>query len=270
MRRAEQSAAWAVMRSDRRFLWFWAGVAAAASLAGNLGHAWVIRASTEPPLWMSYGWAVVPVILLMLSAYAKPTLKRMLTVGRGEGIGDDGQDRISSAVVWAVFFGAFIWSSFGIYGFTVTLGVPASVAWIAPATIDVALFGALRGLVLTAPIAARMKVGIADAVPAPASPQLAAASAPAPAPKPAPAPPQIVAAPALVPQDAAAPTPDAAALAARIVALRVVKQPPEVVAGILTARASGAWKQRIADDLGIHHSVVGKVLDAAAAESIPA
>ncbi len=54
--------------------------------------------------------------------------------------------------------GAFGWSAFGIYGFTVEMGIPAEMAWVAPLVIDLSVFGATRGLVLTAPpVAARMK-----------------------------------------------------------------------------------------------------------------
>lgn len=57
--------------------------------------------------------------------------------------------------------GAFGWSAFGIYGFTVEMGIPAEMAWVAPLVIDLSVFGATRGLVLTAPpVAARMKAGM--------------------------------------------------------------------------------------------------------------
>jgi hypothetical protein len=274
-RRAEQYAAWRVMRSDRRFLWAYAAAAAGCSLAGNLGHVWTLRHAAEPPLWMAFAWALVAPILLMLAAYAKPTLKRMLALGRTQGVGGDtDSDRPSSVVVWGVFVGAFLWSAYGIYGFTVAVGVPAAVAWLAPATIDVALFGALRGLVLTTPIAARMREGLEPTRPAlvaaaqprkPAPTQFRTSSAPLPAPSPgsesAPTAPKPAAKPA--PKPAAESAPDIEELVAQVVASRAVKQPENVVRDILVAKAGGAAKQRIADDLDVHHSVVQRVLTAA-------
>jgi hypothetical protein len=284
---AEQGAAWAVLRSDRRFLWLYAGLAAACSLAGNLGHAWVTRASGPPPLWMLYGWATVPVVLLVLAAYAKPTMTRMLAMSRGAAADDAERDRLSSVVVWSVFAGAFAWSAHGIYLFTAALGVPVSVAWIAPATIDVALFGALRGLVLTAPIAARIKEGLepvpaqtASAAPARPRPVAAPAAAPAALTAPRAAPTAVEPAPAALAAPPSGAAVDAAAarivaagaveeVAARIAASSATTQPSEMVAAIITARAAGELKGPLARRLGIHHSAVQNVMDAAAAEPAP-
>ena len=47
------------------------------------------------------------------------------------------------------------------------MGVPAELAWVAPLGIDLSVFGATRGLVVTAPIAARLRAGaeLADTTP---------------------------------------------------------------------------------------------------------
>ena len=265
-RRAEQSAAWAVMRADRRFLWLYAATAAACSLGGNLGHHRVVAAASPPPVWMAYAWAVVPVLLLMMSAYAKPTLTRMLALARSEAAGGDG-DRLSSAVVWSVFVGAFVWSAYGIWGFTVALGVPPAVAWLAPATIDVALFGALRGLVLTAPIAARMKQGLEPAA--------------APEPRPVAAPRQRTAAPAAPPATASAAAPPAAApaapdaaqhaRAAAVVASGVTTKPVADVALVLALLDGGASDRRIQAETRIDARTVARIRRAdAAAGAAPA
>lgn len=148
---AEARAAWSTMRADRRFLWCWLGVATALSVGGNVGHAW-LTVPTGAIRWMAIGWAVAPPVLLMLAIHGLPTLARML--GRSE------RDKLLTAVVWGVTVGAFVWSAFGIFGFTTLMGIPAEMAWVAPFVIDLSVFGATRGLVLTAPVAARMKVGL--------------------------------------------------------------------------------------------------------------
>lgn len=155
------------VRQDRRFLWLWLITATACSVAGNVGHALVealTRATAEdgtttapsasmtadPLFWASVGWAVVPPILLMLAVHGLPTLARML--------GTEDTDTLLKGVVWGVVTAAFGWSAFGIYTFTVAVGVPPTMALLAPVAIDLSVFGATRGLVKTAPLAARLKV----------------------------------------------------------------------------------------------------------------
>lgn len=155
------------VRQDRRFLWLWLTASTLCSVAGNVGHAIVeavqrakpgtSAAAAAPPsltsdllFWSSVGWAVVPPLLLMLAVHGLPTLARML--------GTDESDTLLKGVVWGVVIAAFGWSAFGIFTFTVAVGVPAAVAWVAPLAIDLSVFGATRGLVKTAPLAARLKV----------------------------------------------------------------------------------------------------------------
>ena len=54
-------------------------------------------------------------------------------------------------------------------------------------------------------------------------------------------------------------------LAATLVAERATRQPVEVVARILAAHDSGDPLNRIAKNVGVHHSAVSRVIDAAAA-----
>jgi len=77
-------------------------------------------------------------------------------------LGSDERDKLLTSVVWGVTVGAFGWSAFGLFGFTTAMGVPTQMAWVAPLVIDLSVFGATRGLVLTAPLAARMKAGLAS------------------------------------------------------------------------------------------------------------
>lgn len=277
---AEAKAAWSTMRADRRFLWFWLSVATLLSVAGNVGHAW-LTVGVGATRFMAIGWAVAPPALLMLAIHGLPTLARML--------GSDERDKLLSAVVWGVTVGAFGWSAFGIFGFSTAMGLPSQMAWVAPFVIDLSVFGATRGLVLTAPMAARMKVGIAPV--RIAAERAAGLVSPLPVPPQTAADPQSVsAAPPLDPaaeapaaddlfpaadlgdeqldptEAAASPEvePDTLALAEHIVASGAVRKPVETVAAILAVAAEGeSRKATIAERSGVHHSVVTKTLDAA-------
>ncbi|SID68546.1 Protein of uncharacterised function (DUF2637) [Mycobacteroides abscessus subsp. abscessus] len=274
-REAEAQATSTTLRSDRRFLWLWLTVATMLSVCGNIGHAW-LTVPTGSAQALAIGWAAAPPCLLMLAVHALPTLSRML--------GSQTTDRLLQTVVWGVTCGAFGWSAFGIHDFTSALGVPAALAWVAPLVIDLSVFGATRGLVLTAPLVARLKVG----APAPrtASPQVSnrpatptatrptTSSAPTAAP---PAPRNVSpAAPATprpasptAPQgtsDAPTPAPETVALAEKIVESRAVRQPVHTVARILELSESESRKNVIADRVGVHHSVITKTLEAAETE----
>lgn len=272
---AESQAASATLRADRRFLWCWLTISTALSVAGNVGHAWL----TVPPgtaQALAIAWAAAPPTLLMLAVHALPTLSRMM--------GSERSDKLLSAVVWGVTMGAFLWSAFGIHDFTAALGVPAALAWVAPLVIDLSVFGATRGLVLTAPLAARLKVGATP--PRAAQPQLSKAPAPTPAPRsttstastaapsaprtPSPAAPNAPRpAPATAPQggaDAPSPDPELVALAERIVSSERLRTDARTVSRILTLAESESRKSVISERAGVHHGVVSKVLDAAERE----
>lgn len=272
---AEAQATSHTLRADRRFLWLWLSVSTLLSVAGNVGHA----ALTVPPgtaQLLAIGWAIAPPVLLMLAVHGLPTLSRML--------GSDRSDTLLKCVVWGVTMGAFGWSAVGIHDFTAALGVPSTLSWVAPAVIDLSVFGATRGLVLTAPLAARLKVGAAPA--RAAQPQVSKPSTPPTAPRPttsaasttappasrtttpdAPATPRP--APTTAPQkstDAPTPAPELVALAERIVSNGSTRQPVRVVARILELAESESRKAVIADRVGVHHSTVSKVMEAAERE----
>lgn len=269
---AEAQATTATLKADRRFLWVWLSISTLLSVCGNIGHAWL----TVPPgtaQALAIGWAIAPPVLLMLAVHGLPTLSRMLSSERS--------DRLLSLVVWGVTAGAFLWSAVGIHDFTAALGVPPTLAWVAPAVIDLSVFGATRGLVLTSPIAARMRVG----APAPraAQPQVSNRPATPTAPRQAPsaattaapsaprststdAPSTPRPAPSTAPQGSPAaptPAPELLRLAEKIVESKAVRQPARVVARILEMSESEDRKAVIERQLGVHHSVITKVLEAA-------
>lgn len=268
----EAQAASSTLRSDRRFLWLWLSVSTLLSVAGNVGHA----ALTVPPgtaQALAIGWSVAPPCLLMLAVHGLPTLSRML--------GSDHSDRLLSLVVWGVTAGAFGWSAYGIYSFTASLGVPSALAVLAPAVIDLSVFGATRGLVLTSPIAARMKVG-APAQRA-AQPQVSKPSAPTTAPRPTPSTAPTAAPPAPRPTtpdapnaprtappnaaqrstDAPSPAPELLRLAERIAESERLRTDARTVSRILMLAETETRKSVISERAGVHHGVVTKVLEAA-------
>lgn len=269
---AEAQATSTTLRADRRFLWLWLTISTMLSVAGNIGHAWLtVPSGTAQAL--AIGWAAAPPTLLMLAVHGLPTLSRML--------GSETSDKLLSVVVWGVTIGAFGWSAYGIFSFTATLGVPAPLAALAPAVIDLSVFGATRGLVLTSPLAARLKVGahpqraaqpqVSKPSATPAAPRPTTPTAPSTAPTaPRPASPFAPATPrpasSSAPQgstDAPTPAPELVALAERIVSNGSTRQPVRVVARILELSETESRKAVIADRVGVHHSVVSKVLEAA-------
>lgn len=272
---AEAQASTATLRADRRFLWAWLAISTMLSVCGNIGHAWLtVPSGTAQTL--AIGWACAPPTLLMLAVHGLPTLSRML--------GSDHSDTLLKFVVWGVTCGAFGWSAYGIFSFTASLGVPAALAALAPIVIDLSVFGATRGLVLTSPLAARMKVGAQPQ--RAASPQLSNHRAPSNAPRPTPSTASTAAptaprsatqdapnaprpAPPNAPQgspSAPTPAPELVALAERIVESKAVRQPVAVVARILSLAETEPRKNVLADRAGVHHSVVSKVLAEAEAQ----
>ncbi|AGM27698.1 hypothetical protein MABM_22020 [Mycobacteroides abscessus] len=272
---AEHQATASTLRADRRFLWLWLTISTALSVCGNVGHAWLTVAPGTAQA-LAIGWAIAPPTLLMLAVHGLPTLTRMMSSERS--------DRLLSIVVWGVTIGAFGWSAYGIFSFTAALGVPAPLAVLAPAVIDLSVFGATRGLVLTSPIAARMKVGAQPQ--RTASPQLSKVPVPPTAPRPTPstgssptssAPRNVSPAAPATPRpasptasqgspDAPTPAPELLRLAERIVSSKAVRQPVGVVSRILAMSETEGRKAVIAERVGVHHSVVTKVLSEAEQE----
>lgn len=279
----DHTAAWSTMRADRLFLWFWLTIATTLSVGGNVGHAW-LTVETPATREMAIGWAAAPPALLMLAIHGLPTLGRMLD--------SEERDSLLTFVVWGVTVGAFGWSAFGIFGFTTAMGVPAQMAWVAPFVIDLSVFGATRGLVLTAPLAARMKAAMNGPVHGAnpttdlmvaatlgAQPAVADVATRTLTTEPMPEEGSVIAERSFPPIDpgdapddddadfATGPTPAVALrtreLAEQIVAAGSVRKPVETVVAILSAAEREARKAVIAEHTGVHHSVVTKTLEAA-------
>lgn len=269
---AEAQATSATLKSDRRFLWLWLSISTLLSVAGNIGHA-ALTVPSGTAQFLAIGWAIAPPVLLMLAVHGLPTLSRML--------GSERSDKLLQTVVWGVTMGAFGWSAFGIHDFTAALGVPSTLSWVAPAVIDLSVFGATRGLVLTSPLAARLRVGapapratspqLSKGSTIPTAPRSTTSSAPVAAP-PAPrsttpaAPTTPRPAPSAAPQGGASaptPAPELVRLAEKIVSSERLRTDARTVSRILALAETETRKNVIADKLSVHHSVVSRVLDAA-------
>ena len=219
------------MKHDRRFLWLWLTIATSLSVAGNVGHAWLVSTSEDPAkFWMALGWAAAPPALLMLSVHGLPTLARMMEQTKS--------DRLLSIVVWGVTAGAFVWSAVGIFEFTVAMGVPSHLAWVAPLTIDLSVFGATRGLVLTAPLAARMKLNEKQ----PPSPK-----------------PKQPASPKPKLEKQPPPSGEATTLASRVAATAAAKVSEKQIEEILTLTEAGESQRKIAEKVGTNSTTVGRI-----------
>jgi hypothetical protein len=258
------AAAAAQMRHDRRFLWFWLFVATAFSVGGNVGHA-ALSTPPGPTRAMAIAWAATPPLLLMLAIHGLPVLARM--------VGNADRDRLLTLVVWGVTVGAFGWSATGLWEFTVAMGVPPRIAVLAPFVIDLSVFGATRGLVVTAPTAARMKMADAPSIAPPRAASPTRGASPAPIRREPDAPVRRV---ANTPSTASSPEPvhrepiqsiepeeSITELAESIVHAGLVNKSVNDVAQVLTLAAAGESGRSIAAQLSIDPRTVGKIVKAA-------
>jgi hypothetical protein len=262
-----------LVTSTRRSAWTLLAVATVTSLAGNVWHAATVTSGSIPAM---LGAAVVPVLLL-----TGMHLVGGMAAIRREGRAHAAAHRLAVAGIAALVGIVFAASFVALRDLLLREGFDPVAATLIPIAVDIAVGVATASLFSIAPRLRRGRSRSARAAapmtPRPTSVQVNPISAPETAPdthvvvvesarEPAPVAASVPAdsAPvaASVPADSA---PDVEALAARIVADRVVRQPVATVAAILTAHAGGAKPNPIADDLRIHHSVVGRVLEAAAA-----
>jgi hypothetical protein len=280
-----------LVATTRRSAWTLLAVATITSLAGNVLHASKVTSGSIPAM---LGASVVPLLLLI----GMHLVGGMAAIRR-EGRAHAAAHRLAVAGITALVLIVFAASFVALRDLLLREGFDPVAATLIPIAVDIAVGVATASLFSIAPRLRRGRSRSARAAapaptavktaapvtPRPASVQFTPVSAPEVGPEiapdtavvivesaPEPAPPAAAFArkPAREAMSiGAGSAPDTEALAARIVADRVVKQPLETVTAILDARAAGAKKQRIADDLRIHHSVVGKVMAAAAEDLRP-
>lgn len=254
-------------RAAVRFFWSWLAGATVVSLAGNVIHAWLTASSSTR--WLSAAVAAVPPTVLLASVHGIAVLAKTSASGRVY--------RAAVAATTALAVGAFMLSFVALRDLAVIAHIPRQLAFVLPLVIDLAIAVATLALVAVGDKPMRRVTQRAaqpqlsnhrtpTTAPRPTTPSAPSPAPPAPrsASPSAPATPRT--APSNAPQkapDATAPAPEVVALAERIVESRAVRQPVHVVARILELSAQESRKNVIEKAVGVHHSVVTKILEAA-------
>jgi hypothetical protein len=164
--------------------------------------------------------------------------------------------RASVVATGALAIGAFLLSFVALRDLAVMAGIAPGLALMLPLVIDTAVAVATAALVAVGDKPVRRTRSATTSAPHPALGAAAVSGRSAKAVRARTAPPGA----STVPNDAGDAT---AQLAAELVAAKVTRQPVETVEAILTAHENRNPLNRIAADLGVHHSAVKRVLDAA-------
>ena len=222
-----------------RFFWAWLLGASLVSLAGNIAHA-LLTAPTGSR-WLAAAVAAVPPTVLLAAVHGVAVLVKANASGAVY--------RTAVAATAALAAGAFVLSFVALRDLAVLAGISPALAAILPLVIDLAVAVATIALVAIGDKPAR-RVRTATSG---ASPTATTSAAP-PGRTATTAPDRF--APPMV-SDATA------RIAAELVATKTTRQSVETVEAILTAHRNGDPLNRIAAALGVHHSAVKRVLEAA-------
>lgn len=236
-------------RHATRFFWGWLVSATVVSLVGNVAHAWLT--APVPTRWLAALVAVVPPAVLLAAVHGIAAL-----VGAGVR---GAVYRLAVAAAGALAAGAFALSFVALRDLVVMAGVAPGLAVVFPLVIDLAVCVATVALVAVgdrpSPRSATAMMPSTPPTPSvPVSSGAAVARSAGGLERPG------IASPAAA--DAAV---DVAGRAAALVATEVTRQSVETVQAILEAHDRGTALNKIAKDVGAHHSTVRKVLDADAA-----
>lgn len=268
------------------FFWRWLIGATLLTLLGNAAHALLPLIPTTAIRLSVY---LIPPVVALVSIHAVTVLARVGRVHRARSSTswrDAGGTAILAVSVTATLaLIAAILSYSGLLGVALAGGLSPRLAWLFPLTIDAGIGVSSVALVVLRPLsgaderaarlAQRAAQPQASKVPAPTSarhptPSTATSAAPA---APRSTSPDALNAPRTAPtsapqkvSDAPTPAPELVALASRIVSSKAVRQDVRTVARILELAESESRKAVIEKRLGVHHSVVTKVLDAAERE----
>ncbi len=233
-----------------RFFWAWLAGTTLVSLAGNITHALVT--APESSRWLAAAVAAVPPTVLLCAVHGIAVLAKANASGAVY--------RAAVTATAALAVGAFVLSFVALRDLALIAGIPTTFAAVLPLVIDVAVAVATTALVAVGEKPARRTRNAASAnsqrAIRRATPSRATArpqgvlSAPA----------DAISATAIAPGDTSNAT---AQLAAELVAAKVTRQPVQTVEAILVAHQNGDALNRIAARVGVHHSAVKRVLDAA-------
>lgn len=269
-----------------QFFWRWLVGATGLTLAGNAAHALL---AYIPIIAIRLSVYLIPPLIALVSIHGITVLARVGRVHRARSSAswrDAGGTAILSVVVTGTLaLIAAVLSYSGLYGVALAGGLSPRLGWLFPLTIDLGIAVSSVALVVLRPLsgadervarlaqrAAQPQVSKVPATPAAPRPTPSTATPTAPtAPRPttpaAPAAPRPASSSA--PQevsDAPSPAPELVGLAERIVESRAVRQPVATVSRILALSETEARKNVISERLGVHHSVITKVLAEAEAQ----
>ncbi|WP_006246434.1 DUF2637 domain-containing protein [Mycolicibacterium tusciae] len=242
-----------------RFFWSWLILATLVSLVGNVAHAWLTAAPGTR--WLAACVSAVPPTVLLLAVHGVAVLVK--------GAASGAVYRAAVMATAALAIGAFVLSFVALFDLAVVAGIRRELAPVLPLVIDLAIGVATLALVAIGDKPARRTRNATGSAGGPAALRpinatskrdTATASLHAVA---------VTDRPNAIAAVTKSATPDEDDatwhLAAALVADKVTRKPVEVVVRILTAHNSGDPLNRIAKQVGVHHSAVSKIIDAATA-----
>jgi hypothetical protein len=233
-----------------RFFWAWLAGTTLVSLAGNITHALVT--APEDSRWLAAAIAAVPPTVLLCAVHGIAVLAKANASGAVY--------RAAVTATAALAVGAFVLSFVALRDLALIAGIPTTFAAVLPLVIDVAVAVATTALVAVGDKPARRARNAASTATQPATRSATANRATARSERVVTAPSNAVGATVIASRDATGAT---AQLAAELVAAKVTRQPVDTVEAILVAHQDGDPLNRIAAAIGVHHSAVRRVLDAA-------
>jgi hypothetical protein len=240
------------------FFWAWLILATCVSLAGNVTHAWLTAGPGTR--WLAACVAAVPPIVLLLAVHGLAVLAKVTSSGAVY--------RAAVAATAALAVGAFVLSFVALRDLAVIAGIRPGFAPVLPLVIDLAIGVATLALVAIGDKPARRSHNATRNAAATTSPgAISATSKREPA--------AISLRAGVLSDRANATTPDKRSatpsaddpireLADTLVAEKVTRQSIDRVAAILAAHEHGDPLNRIAKQVGVHHTAVSRVIDAAA------
>ncbi|MDO3167185.1 DUF2637 domain-containing protein [Mycobacteroides abscessus subsp. abscessus] len=265
------------------FFWRWLVGATALTLLGNAAHALLDFIPTTAIRLTVY---LIPPVIALVAVHAVTVLARVGRVHRARSSASwrdaGGTAVLAVSVTGALALIAAVLSYSGLYGVALAGGLGSHLAWLFPLCIDAGIAVSSVALVVLRPLsgaderaarlahrAAQPQVSKGSTIPTAPRPTTSTATPAAP---PAPrttttdAPTAPRTAPSSAPQrspGAPSPAPELLRLAERIVESRAVRQPVSLVARILEMSEAESRKNIVAERLGVHHSVITRVLDEA-------
>lgn len=244
-----------------RYFWAWLSIATSVSLAGNAAYAWFTAAPDTR--WLAACVAAVPPTVLLLAVHGLAVLANATASGAVY--------RAAIAATAALAMCAFVLSFVALRDLAVLAGIAPDLAPVLPLVIDLAIGVATLALVAIGDKPerrGRYATRIAGSI---AAPGVSTATSKRDAATNSPRAGATVDRAEATTKDKRSTAPGAddsiRELAETLVAKKVTRQSVDKVAAILAAHDHGDPLNRIAKQLGAHHTAVSRVIEAAAAHN---